>query len=728
MPTSQPMRADGRAGAVGERIAASFRRPGARRVVILAVLQVVFVWAIASAIVWQSHRNAINEWKRTAENMALSITAYVGQTLRGADLVQKSVLDWVDEEDIRNEAQLIDLVRDWRFYEAMRDRITGIPQIGIVGIIARNGRLVASTYEYPSPPVNLSDREAFRLPMAQNNNDMLFIAPSNGRATGRPTFYLVRRVAARSGEALGVVSVGLNVDYFADFFHRVSIGEDSWITLYRADGTILATSVDGPDGLGKRFENGLPRRMIMSGVSGQAVFTDEPSWRDPDRSRARIVVAREVDGYPVFVSLVIGRSVFLAPWAAASRVVLGLAVAATAITLAVAIWLLRLLARTEAANRLASEQSVLSAIVDTPSAMTAVLDNEGTIVRANARFHEIFGDEELREAYLEGKDALFSFVQGGEDVAELDLELARPGEPTRFLHFSLSRQVLPDAGGCIVMVGHDETVRHQARRAIEQSAKLVTLGEITTGIAHEISQPLNVIRMAAQNALTEIEPEEGGAGHDAPVMSEAELNKFVSAKLHRVVAQVDRAASIIDRMRIFSRSTRRGRTDFDIRDACRNAIALVQQQFERSGIEIRTSLGERTLLVRGYQVTLEQVLVSLLVNARDALHQQRQSEKWVQVAVMPAPQGVVVLVADNGPGVPAAIRDRIFEPFFTTKAVGEGTGLGLATSYGIIRDAGGTLSLSETGEGATFRIELPTVAHAESAVATSVTIEPGKNP
>ncbi|KAK6021884.1 ATPase/histidine kinase/DNA gyrase B/HSP90 domain protein [Ostertagia ostertagi] len=510
----------------------------------------------------------------------------------------------------------------------MRDRITGIPQIGIVGIIARNGRLVASTYEYPSPPVNLSDREAFRLPMAQNNNDMLFIAPSNGRATGRPTFYLVRRVAARSGEALGVVSVGLNVDYFADFFHRVSIGEDSWITLYRADGTILATSVDGPDGLGKRFENGLPRRMIMSGVSGQAVFTDEPSWRDPDRSRARIVVAREVDGYPVFVSLVIGRSVFLAPWAAASRVVLGLAVAATAITLAVAIWLLRLLARTEAANRLASEQSVLSAIVDTPSAMTAVLDNE----------------------------------------------------------------------------------------------------EITTGIAHEISQPLNVIRMAAQNALTEIEPEEGGAGHDAPVMSEAELNKFVSAKLHRVVAQVDRAASIIDRMRIFSRSTRRGRTDFDIRDACRNAIALVQQQFERSGIEIRTSLGERTLLVRGYQVTLEQVLVSLLVNARDALHQQRQSEKWVQVAVMPAPQGVVVLVADNGPGVPAAIRDRVFEPFFTTKAVGEGTGLGLATSYGIIRDAGGTLSLSETGEGATFRIELPTVANAESAIATSVTIEPGKNP
>jgi C4-dicarboxylate-specific signal transduction histidine kinase len=728
MPTNQPIRAAGGAGVAAERIAASFCRPGVRRVVVLAVSQVVFVWLIAAAIVWQSHRDAIEDWKRTAENMALSITAYVGQTFRGADLVQKSVVDWVDDEDIRTEGQFSDLVRERRFFEAMRDRTTGIPQIGIVGIIARDGTLLASTHAYPSPALNLSDREAFRLPMALNTEDMQVIAPSDGRATGRPTFYLARRIAAQSGEALGVVSVGLSVGYLADFFRRVSIGDDSWITLYRADGTILATSVDRPDGLGKRFENALPRRMILAGASGQAVFTDEASWRNPDQPRARIVVPREVDGYPVFISLVIGKSVFLAPWVASSRIVLGLTLAATVITLAVATWLLRLLAKTEAAHRLASEQSVLAAIVDTPSAMTAVLDKEGTIVRANARFHEIFGHQELRETYLDGKDALFSFVEGTENVAELDLELARPGEPTRLLHFSLSRQVLPDAGGCIVMVGHDETVRHQARRAIEQSAKLVTLGEITTGIAHEISQPLNVIRMAAQNALTEVEPEEGGDGLDAPPMSEAELHKFVSAKLHRVIAQVDRAAAIIDRMRIFSRSTRRGRTDFDVRDACINAIALVQQQFGRSGIKIRTILGEQTLVVRGYQVTLEQVLVSLLVNARDALHKEPQSQKWVEVSAGPSPQGgVVVLVADNGPGVHAAIRDRIFEPFFTTKPVGEGTGLGLATSYGIIRDAGGTLSLSETAEGATFRIELPGVPHADAAIATAA-IHLGEQP
>ncbi len=511
-----------------------------------------------------------------------------------------------------------------------------------------------------------------------------------------------------------MVIVGLSVDYFADFFRHVSVGEDSWITLYRADGTMLATGVGRTDMLGKRFENSLPRRIILDGGSGRAVFTNEPSWRDPGQARSRILVAREVDGYPLFISLVIGKSVFLAPWEASSEVILGLAFAVTAVTVAVALWLLRLLEKSEAANRLASERSVLAAIVDTPSAMTAVLDAKGAIVRANLRFHEVFDQQDLHSAHLEGREALFRFISSEEAVGEVDLSLTLPGQPARLLHFSLSRQALPDTGGCIVMVGHDETLRHKARRAIEQSAKLVTLGEITTGIAHEISQPLNVIRMAAQNTLTEIEPDAELTIPGTAPMSDAELRTFVAAKLHRVIAQVDRAASIIARMRIFSRSPREKRRVFDARNACKDATALMRQQFQRSGIELRTCLTGEPLLVMGYQPTLEQVVVSLLVNARDSLLAADLDKKVVRVTAERSPQGrVVILVSDNGPGVPPAIRDRIFEPFFTTKPVGEGTGLGLATSYGVVRDAGGSLSLVSDGPGATFRIELPASALAE---------------
>lgn len=708
------MRAGDSVAASRGSLAATLGWPGGRRVVVLAALQVVLVWTIAFLLIVENRRTAIDDWKRTAENTALSVTAYIGQAIRSTDLVQQSVLDWIHDEDVESESQFREVVGQRQFHDAMRSRTAGVPQISVIGIVSRDGTLLSSTHEFPSQPLNLSDREAVVGALTSDKSVPLFSAPVIGRATGRATFYLARRVVTLSGETLGVVTVGLDVDYFADFFRHVSIGDDSWITLYRADGTMLATGVGRTDMLGKRFENSLPRRIILEGRSGAAVLTDEPSWRNPNEPGSRIVVARQVDGYPVFISLVIGRSVFLAPWEASSRVILGLALAVTVLTTVVAFWVLRLLEKSEAANRLASERSVLAAIVDTPSAMTAVLDAEGGIVRANLRFHEAFGQQDLRSADLEGKEALFDFIAGRAEVAEVDLTLKDGGKPSRQLHFSLSRQALPDAGGCIVMVGHDETLRHQARRAIEQSAKLVTLGEITTGIAHEISQPLNVIRMAAQNTLAEIEPDPELPMSGTQPMNDADQRTFVAAKLHRIIAQVDRAASIIARMRIFSRATREGRRAFDARNACRDATALVRQQFQRSGIEIRTHLADDPLMVMGYQPTLEQVVVSLLVNARDSLLAVGQYTKLVQVTAERSPQGgVVILVSDNGPGVPPAIRDRIFEPFFTTKPVGEGTGLGLATSYGIVRDAGGTLSLVPDGPGATFRIELPAASLAE---------------
>lgn len=708
------MRAGDGADAGRSGLAATLRWPGGRRVVLLTTLQVVLVWAIAFLLIYENRRHAVDEWKRTAENIALSVTAYIGQAVRSADLVQRSVLDWIHDEAVDSEARFREVVGQRQFHEAMRSRTAGVPQIRVIGIVSRDGTLLNSTHEFPAQPLNLSDREVVQATLSSDNSTLLFSGPTIGRVTGRATFYLARRVSTASGEELGVVMIGLDVDYFADFFRHVSNGDDSWITLYRADGTMLATGVERSDMLGKRFENSLPRRVILEGGSGRAVLTDEPSWRNPEEARSRILVARQVESYPVFISLVIGRRVFLGPWEASSRVVLGLALAVSAVTIVVAVWLLRLLKRSEAANRLASERTVLAAIVDTPSAMTAVLDARGAVVRANLRFHEAFGQQNLQSTNLEGNEALFDFIAGRSEVSEVDLKLSPPGEPSRLLHFSLSRQTLPDAGGCVVMVGHDETLRHQARHAIEQSAKLVTLGEITTGIAHEISQPLNVIRMAAQNTLAEVAPDPELPMSGASPMNEADLRAFVAAKLHRIIAQVDRAASIIARMRIFSRSTREGRRAFDVRNACRDATALVRTQFQRNGIEIRTNFADEPLMVMGYQPGLQQVVVSLLVNARDSLLAVSQYRKLVQVTAERSPLGgIFILVSDNGPGVPSAIRERIFEPFFTTKPVGEGTGLGLATAFGIVRDAGGTLSLVPDGPGATFRIDLPPTGLAE---------------
>lgn len=698
-------------------------RAGRRRVIVLSALHVLLVWAVAAVVIWQNHRNAVDDWKRTAENLSLAITAYVGQALRAADLIQKSVLDWIDEGGVQTPQGFAAVMHERRYFDAMRDRMVGLPQVGVAGIISADGILISTTHEYPAPPLDMSSREVFQMPMTADAREMIVTRPTPARTSGRPMFYLARKVTSKSGELLGFVSIGLDVEYFVRFFRTVApSNDDSWLSLFRGDGTLLATSLPRPDALGQRFENALPRRLLLAGGSGRAVFTDEPSWRDPDARHGRIIVPRQVESYPAFISLVIGDSVFLTRWRQTVYVAVGVALAMTVVTVMVASRLLYLLDKSEAASRADSERRLLSAIVDTPSALTAVLDRSGAIIRANARFREIFGSRrQLDSNDLRGGEGLFQFVAGGTAQAEVELETARAGEPPRQLHFSLSRQSLPDTGECIVMVGYDQTVRHQAQRAISQSAKLATLGEITTGIAHELSQPLNVIRVAAQNALAEMEPEEDPEDDEPMVpMTEVELRPFLLSKLRRIVAQVDRASAVIARMRIFSRSTRQGPLAFDLRDACRSALSLVHQQFKRARIEVREQLGEEPLIMVGNQPALEQVIVSLLVNARDALSECHQADKAVEIRAARGADGRLgVFVSDNGPGVPRAIRDRIFEPFFTTKPMGEGTGLGLATSYGIVRDAGGTISLSGDGPGATFVIDLPAGRQPEAA-ATSI--------
>lgn len=688
--------------------------PGFRRTVALCVVHVALVWGMAILVMEQNHARSVESWKSSAQNLALTVAAHAAQTQGAADLVVKSMADWIVDEKIQTEEQFRKIMGERRFFEAMRDRILGQPQIGVALIIDAKGNVINSTTAWPPSGMNVADREPFR--MAFEPGAMSISATSVGRVSGKPRFFIARKVLSSGGALLGVIAVGLEANFFADFYRRIALGADSWLALFRADGTLLATSL--PDqALGQRFEKSLPYRLISAGESGKAVLTTGLFPHYSGSSPSRIVVAQQVEGLPAYITVVVGESRFLAPWRDRNLLIVVIASLLTLLTVVVGWQSLRLIDRTAAAARINSERQVLAAIVDTPAALTAVVDAAGRVVHANTQFQRMLGlgpgdsvESTLSSPALKGADTLAAFLRGESQTGEAMLEVARPLEQTRHLRFSLSRRSLPDTGRCVIMVGQDDTVRHQAERAIALSSKLVTLGEVTTGIAHELSQPLNVIRMAAQNALAEAVPEPADSVDDepAPVMSDRDFRDFAVTKLSRVVAQVDRAAGIISRMRIFSRSTRDGPQQYDLRDACRGAAILVAQRFRVAGIEIVERLGDEPLMTVGHQSLIEQVLVNLLGNARDALSDALRKDRKVEVfAGRGKPGSLVIRVTDNGPGVPEANRDRIFEPFYTTKPEGQGTGLGLAVSYGIVRDAGGSLILRPEGPGATFEIDLP---------------------
>lgn len=259
------------------------------------------------------------------------------------------------------------------------------------------------------------------------------------------------------------------------------------------------------------------------------------------------------------------------------------------------------------------------------------------------------------------------------------------------------------------VVIRDITERKQVHDQLVQTAKLATLGEMAAGMAHELSQPINIMRMAAEGALLMIARQK--ATQDYQVKQFALIS-----------AQAGRMAEIIDHIRIFSRKESGEVVVFDARNSLRLAIELVEPQMQGKEIDIAIDLPDIPCPVRGRPVQLEQVVLNLLTNAADAVQAARAKDAKPQPGRISLLARVIdgrlrVALTDNGTGIPPSDMDRIFEPFFTTKQVGSGTGLGLSVSFGIISSMGGRLEARnaaiEEGGGAQFVIKLPLIAEAE---------------
>ena len=227
-----------------------------------------------------------------------------------------------------------------------------------------------------------------------------------------------------------------------------------------------------------------------------------------------------------------------------------------------------------------------------------------------------------------------------------------------------------------------------------QAGKLATVGELTTGIAHELNNPLNNIGLFVENAIDRLQ---FGVADRTCILDE----------LRTAVEQVRKANQIISHLRTFGRVAPVSRVPVRINEVLGRAVSLIREQLRLRQIEVLLGLCPEDPVVVGNAIQLEQVFVNLLTNARDALEEAPRKLIYIESAVA---GGLVRLVFhDTGPGIPPDLRQRIFDPFFTTKEVGEGTGLGLSITYGIVKEHGGSIALAkgESTEGATFVIELP---------------------
>ncbi len=246
------------------------------------------------------------------------------------------------------------------------------------------------------------------------------------------------------------------------------------------------------------------------------------------------------------------------------------------------------------------------------------------------------------------------------------------------------------------------TEKIETEQQLIQASKLTTLGEMATGVAHELNQPLSVIKTASTFIMKKTN------------RHEQINNDTLFTLLKKIDNNVDRASGIINHMRQFSRKPDHNMVKVQVNKVVERAFHIFQQQLKIRGIIVIWEMDGKLPLISADSNRLEQVLINLILNARDAIEEKwgdREDQSGGKKIIMRTSRDktdVIVEVIDTGAGINDIIAEKIFEPFFTTKEAGKGTGIGLSISYGIIKDCGGIIYADKKKkDGAAFIIKFP---------------------
>lgn len=365
------------------------------------------------------------------------------------------------------------------------------------------------------------------------------------------------------------------------------------------------------------------------------------------------------------------------------------------------------------------------AIALPPLPLPTVFAVDGVIRSANPAFRRLLGvndpiDRPLFSFIADGQEAVAQALAGAQTVpapVEVDL-IAEPGRETRCAARLYFERWVADAGpsGWLIQAV-DISDQKELENRIVQSQKMQAVGQLAGGIAHDFN-----------NLLTAM------IGYCDLLLQRHRAGDASFADIMQIKQNGNRAAALVRQLLAFSRQQKLEVSQVDISDVLAELSHLLRRLIGQ-GIELELHHGRDLGLVRVDAGQLEQVIINLAVNARDAMPNGGRLTIATMIETvkfarrmghetMAPGDYVVISVTDTGSGMPPDVQARIFEPFFTTKPVGSGTGLGLSTVYGIVRQTGGFIKVDSTiGVGTTFTIYLPRVAPLEEPQVVPVSRE-----
>jgi two-component system NtrC family sensor kinase len=353
------------------------------------------------------------------------------------------------------------------------------------------------------------------------------------------------------------------------------------------------------------------------------------------------------------------------------------------------------------------ERDFSSKILNNTQSLILVADTAGLVSYANRRWQEMgYEQRQILGQQLENLVAAprrhvlseaYAQTLAGQQVDNLELQILR-GDG-RVGQFSVNLSPMRDEQGgvtSIVVVMSDITDAASLQAKLMHAEKLAAVGQLVSGVAHEVNNPLTAI-----------------LGFADLLMDNTEVPESARKDLRVILQEAQRTKQIVQNLLSFARQMPPQRKPVQLNVILRRTVQLRAYDFHSHGVEVIEQLDQELPHVVGDSHQLQQVFLNILNNAYDAV---RESGRPARIGIMTARLGGFVEVSfrDNGAGITSP--DRIFDPFFTTKEVGKGTGLGLSICYGIVREHGGEILCHNNtdGQGATFVVRLPAITEPTS--------------
>lgn len=570
--------------------------------------------------------------------------------------------------------------------QRIRDIVAADHGVIELAILAPDGMLAFST-EPGWQPASFADRK-FHFVHARDGVAEVFVSRVlPGLAAGRPSIQVSRPILGAGSTFAGVAVASLDAAALGAELGALARDPADDICILRDQGP---TPLFGTTAAGSRSG----RASCLGAVPEQAEGAPEG-----------VLAQRRIEGLPLEVHYVVEAQEILAGLAPLRRTVYIVLGGLLSLVLVISLAMLVILEREARLDFLGLLNqtvenlpvAVYRARIDAAGAWQLRYASPGIVAITGMPWRVARGSPDWRSLLDPVSQPAFARFTGtllAEGSATAELRIIRPDGPALLVR-DRARILRRLPGGGAEVSGYiaDVTKIREDERLGAEALKLATLGELAAGLAHELNQPLTAVLLSAENAQHAIE-----SGDTSGALR----------RLERIIAEVERTHAISDHLQRFARGDGAAPlVPVDPAEAWRGALLLVGSALRGDGIEFPRALPAGLPPVTARPVQLEQVLVNLLVNARDALLSRPRGARRITTDAELQDGALVLRLRDSGGGIRPDILTRLFDPFVTTKSAAEGTGLGLAISRSLIAQFGGSIAACNLAEGAEFTLRLP---------------------